>query len=173
MLKVTFFGNCQLRTISNIIALICDNVETRYLSNNARTGNLKSVNDIYDVLKKSDVIVLQNLGLDHGKLSSESVRNELSSKCYITLPYVFNSGITIVGYAPMSAKFSYGEIFGHDEMLSILNMDMSAQSIIAAIESGNDLGSRSRFEDCINELRRREANADVSIGDFLLENYKR
>ncbi len=171
-MKVTFFGNCQIATVSHYASAVCENIDAVYMSNNVRTGDFLGVEEIYENLKSCDIIVCQPLDEGHGQLSINQLKSNFSHKHIITTPYIFNSGITIIGYAPMSPKFSYGEIYGHEHITKILDRDESAAAVIAEIEHGNDLGSIARFHECIEELISRETSLDVIISGLMRESYQ-
>lgn len=171
-MKIAFFGNCQLRTMADIFAVLRDDIETSYFSNNSRTGNFLDQDIIHDALHRCDAIVYQHLDDRHGILSSSAMRRNLSDKILVSVPYVFNSGLTVIGYAPMSPKNSFGEIFGAEEIYEILDHRESHDEVIGQIELGNDLGSVARFSKCMSELKEREKNLDVKLHDFICEHYR-
>ncbi|WP_167369049.1 WcbI family polysaccharide biosynthesis putative acetyltransferase [Methylobacterium brachiatum] len=169
---IAFFGNCQLGVVAEHISIICEHVGAKYLSNNARTGNFKGELETYKELIDADIIVCQELDANHGRLSISYLKENFYGKQIITVPYIFNSGMTNVGYAPMSAKYSFGEIYGQEEIMHILDREEAASSVISEIEQGNDLGSISRFKQCATELRAREASLDVKVSDFMTERHQ-
>ncbi len=166
------FGNCQLAAVSHYISIVCENCESIHASDNVRNGDFLGAGEIYKHLQSSDIIACQHLDETHGLLSTHQLRSNFPQKPIITAPYIFISGITIIGYAPMSPKFSYGEIYGHEEIAKILDRTESAAAVIAEIENGNDLGSVGRFHDCIDQLIVKEKSLDVTISGLMRESYQ-
>lgn len=174
-LNLVVFGNCQSATLTAMLRQHIDleKYSIRLLINNPRTGGFLGEEKTFEALSKSDILICQALGNKHGKLSINYLREFLYNRCkIIAFPYIFNSGISSLSYAPDSSKHSYGMIFGSEIIVRLISKD-GLESTIEQFKQGMiDFSLLERFERCIDESRRREKTLDIKLTDYIIDNYQ-
>ena len=173
--RIVVFGNCQASAIARMLGngLPSSGYQVEALSNNARTGGMKSEDEIITTLKQADILIFQPLGENYGRLSAEWIRRNVThADLLITYPYMFNSGMYSFSHAPKARDHDYGLIYGEEIIFDLLKkQDLS--SILKNYEQGRiDFRLEKRFQQCISGLREREGSTDIKLADFILENYK-
>ncbi len=166
---VGVFGNCQAGVIAQAIPRVFDGVEARYISNNERSGGFSGPQSVLESLHDVDVILFQPLSEQYAAVSESAIRQNYVSKTVLSFPYIFNSGFTTLGYAPMAKKNSYGEIYGEQAVVARRSAGATPAGILSDIENGDTLDADRRFTESMTELRRREDNIDIKIADFIEE----
>ena len=143
------------------------------LSNNARTGNFKSKDEILHKLERADVVIYQPLGEKHGSLSERNLKRITGSDAtLVSFPYLFNSGMYSLGHAPLATNNEYGFIYG-EEIIKRLLQEHSLEDVLDLYRKGLiDFKLKSRFNFCMSELSRRESYTDIKVTDFIRANYQ-
>jgi len=196
MHRVTTFGNCQADALASLLlmSLPDSGYSVEFFSNNQKTGGMKSPEQILESVAESDILIFQPLDERHGLLCEESIRSTASGTA-ITFPYLFNSGISsfchnIAGakrrtgptaqkrpaervYGNSPARHSYGNIFGEEPIIAMLEAGRHESEIIDAYREGSiNFQVRARFDWCLGELQRREEPIDIKIADHISRNYR-
>ena len=134
MIKIVTFRQLSDRSYLFNFKKVLDGREFgfSYFSNNVRTGDKKSESEISQGLKNADLIIYQPLGDKYKQLSEQNIRN---NKIYrgitkISLPYIFNSGVYSLCYAPLMNVNKYGYIFGEDEFIKLLHLGIKKEEIL-------------------------------------------
>jgi len=170
--KIAVLANCQGQPITKFISACLDGFDATYISNNARTGDFASPETILETLGTFDVLVYHPLGAEHGAISEAAIRQAYPQLPIIRLAYIFNSGTMSLGYAPFSGKNSYGEVFGEEAIIAMIQQGLSPAQIATRFEQGDGLPSLpDRFRADLNTLRQRERGFELKITDFIAENY--
>ncbi len=173
--RIAVFGNCQASAIAGMLStgLPSSDYQVEALSNNARTGGMKSADEIISVIEKCDILIFQPLGENHGRLSEQNIRRRAANvDLLISYPYMFNSGMYSLSHAPKAPDHDYGLIYGEEVIFDLLR-EQDIKSIIKDYEKGKiDFNLENRFQHCINGLRGRESLTDIKISYFILDNYK-
>ncbi|MEM9276096.1 MAG: WcbI family polysaccharide biosynthesis putative acetyltransferase [Cyanobacteria bacterium P01_F01_bin.143] len=176
--KIVTFGNCQLGHLKKILVSLLPSSEfdISYLSNNTRTGKMKSNQDIISEIRECDILFYQPLSNSHGDLSANNIKASVKKNCtLISIPYIFNSGAYSLCHAPFGKKHSYGFIFGQEFIIDILKSGKDLESIIDDYREGKiDFNLESRFNECLAEMKRRESNLSITIkvSEFIEQNYQ-
>ena len=175
MVNIIVFGNCQADALANILkrGLPKSRYKVAFLSNNPRTGGMKGTNKTFSKIVKSDILIYQPLGEQHGKLSENFIRKAARPKTdLIAFPYIFNSGMYSLGHAPMQEKHEYGYVFGEEIILSLLRKH-SINTVLEEYKNARiDFNLMQRFKECNDEMGRRESSAEIKITEYILDNYK-
>ena len=174
-INIIVFGNCQAGAIAEILkaGLPDSGYHVEALSNNARTGGMKSADEIISVIEKCDILIFQPLGENHGRLSEQNIRCKAANlDLLISYPYMFNSGMYSLSHAAKARDHDYGLIYGEEIIFDLLEkQDLS--SILKNYEQGRiDFRLEKRFQHCINGLRGRESSTDIKLSDFIFDKYK-
>ena len=174
-MRILFFGNCQAKQFHRFFDVFfnIDNLSTLYLSNNPRTGMMKSVDIIVDNIQNSDIIIYQPLSEKHNLYSEESIMSLKKSNCLsVSFPYIFNSGAFSLSHAPKAIKNPYGVIYG-EEIIIELNKIYSKVEIINLFKQGEiDFNQRNRFDYCMKIVKKREQKTQIKVADYILDNYQ-
>ncbi len=175
--KIIIFGNCQGGQIARLLSQLLppERFSVNFLSNNTRTGQLRTNEEILFTIGGCDLLIYQPLGDHHGLLGDENIRQVSQSNClHISFPYIFNSGAFSLCHAPMIPKHRYGFIFGEEIIVALLNKGRNKEELSYAYEKGIiDFRLIERFDKCMNELKKRESSTDIKISDYILKNYKK
>lgn len=176
MKKVIAFGNCQAGQIKEILSSLLPNTEfqIRYLSNNARTGNKKSNQQIIASISNCDVLIYQPLSSAHGDISEENIIKTLKQDCVaVSFPYIFNSGMYSLCHAPKASTHKYGNIFGEEIIHNLILSGKSERQIIQAYRKNEiDFNLKKRFVDSLGIMRRKEMTTNIKLTEFIENNYK-
>lgn len=176
MKKIVAFGNCQAGQIASLLEVMLPRTgyKINSYSNNARTGEQKSVHEVMAAIKQADVLIYQPLSENHGKLSESGLLSRVKDDCAaISFSYLYNSGITALGQAPKGGKRSYGLIFGEDVLRERLAAGAGRADLKLAYEAGTlDFKVRERFAASLAEMKRRETRTSIRLGDFIQRHYQ-
>jgi hypothetical protein len=175
--SIATFGNCQARGIASLLKIsLPDSFEAPlFFSNNMRTAQMKSADEILTNLNAADVVVFQPLSDAHGPLSETNVRASLNgSVTLIAFPYIFNHGIAGFCRAVQAiSDNSYGRVFGEEAVLKRLESGATAEELTEMYLAGElDLRVRQRFDRCMTKMAERERTAEIRLTDFILEHYR-
>lgn len=177
MKKIVNFGNCQTFQLQRILAQVLGKADysiTKF-SNNLRTGDKLPDELILTAISDCDILLYQPLSRHHGALSDDNVRKTIKPDCLrISLPYIFNSGIYAICQAPaMRSPHSYGVIFGEEAIIERVKAGQGKAEILEAYRKGAiDFKLVERFQASFDEMRRREANIDIKLTDFIAQHYR-
>ena len=174
-INIIVFGNCQAGAIAEILkaGLPDAGYHVEALSNNARTGGMKSADEIISVIEKCDILIFQPLGENHGRLSEQNIRCKAANlDLLISYPYMFNSGMYALSHAAKAPDHDYGLIYGEEIIFDLLK-EQDIKSIIKDFQEGKiDFNLEKRFQHCIRGLRGRESLTDIKLSNFILNKYK-
>lgn len=168
---ITIFGNCQRFGVARVLrnTLNLSQYTINIIANSPRAGNMLNADEMDTMLSNSDIIIHQPLNKEH-EFSTEKVASYPAKS--IAFPYFFNSGTTSLGYAPMSPKHPYGEIFGADIILEKLK-HLSLNSLLKEYKNHTiDFNLHGRFSHDLKALKKREKGCKVIVSDFIEQNYK-
>jgi hypothetical protein len=173
--NIIVFGNCQAGAIAEILTagLPDSGYHVEALSNNTRTGGMKSASEIISIIEQCDILIFQPPGENLGRLSEQNIRRRATNAdLLISYPYMFNSGMYSLSHAPKAPDHDYGLIYGEEVIFDLLKKQ-DIKSIINEYEKENiDFNLEKRFQHCINGLRGRESSTDIKLSDFILDKYK-
>jgi hypothetical protein len=174
---MVIFGNCQAEQIEQILSALLPSSEFKisYLSNNFRTGHKKENHEIIASIRMSDYLIYQPLSEAHDEISEQNLKNIIKDSCVaISLPYIFNSGVYSLCYAPMRTDHRYGKIFGEEIIISLTEAGVSRKEVIDQYRNCDlSFNVVDRFNECFDIMKSREMRADIKICDFLEKNYKK
>ena len=177
MKKLAVFGNCQAGQLKRMLSKLLkpSEFEVIYISNNTRTGGMKSINNILSIIENCDILLYQPLNSSHGELSEENIKKITRDSCIsISFPYIFNAGVYSLCHAPMANGHSYGMIYGEQEIIKELEKGRDRNSIIKDYQEGKiDFNLKERFNLSIDKMEIRESSIDIKLIPFIRENYKR
>ena len=174
-LNLVIFGNCQAPQLAAMLQPHIDlkKYSLRHLSNNSRSEGFMGKEKTFEVLSKADILICQALGFKHGSLSINCLRESLGNRCKIvTFPYIFNSGIASLCYAPYSFLGSYGKIYGGEAIIDCISKNGLEATIEQFKQGAIDFSLKERFELCLNESKLREKVLDIKLTDYIINNYQ-
>jgi hypothetical protein len=161
------FGNCQAAGVARLLTLA--GVPATFLSNNPKTGRMKSPHEILSRLSGADVVVFQPLNNAHGILSEASVRRAVDSP--IAFPYIYNQGVAGLCHVRTSKRRPYGWVMGEGVILNRLRAGLSAEEVMDEYLTGRlHFGLQGRFERCMDEMARREKGTEIRLSQFIRAN---
>jgi hypothetical protein len=177
MTTIATFGNCQARGIASLLEILLPGSFERpiFLSNNDRTGRMKSPDEILSTLSAADLAIFQPLRRDHGPLSEANVRAALDdSVTLLAFPYIFNNGVAGFCYAHNArSKRSYGKIFGEKAVIERLEAGATGEALVGEYLQGElDLHVLERFDECMQRMAERERTNEITLSDFILDRYR-
>jgi len=176
MKNIVLFGNCQAGQLGYILSMLLPASEfnVSVLSNNPRTGGMKSEEVILSEIGNCDILIYQPLTTSHGKLSEYHINNVTKSSCHsISFPYIFNDGVYSLCHAPMSPAHSYGKIYGEEAILLQLKSGRTKREIIRDWSKGYiDFKLLDRFNKCLNIMAEQESSTDIKLSTFIKNNYR-
>jgi hypothetical protein len=176
MKYITICGNCQAEALAKLIKIGLSEVDwqVEYFSNNNRLCNMKSVQEIIQGIKRSDIFIYQPLGESHGELSENNIRQIVKQETdMISFTYIFNSGMYSMGHAPMVQKHSYGIVYGEEIIVELLKQ-YDVHTIIDFYRKGLiNFDLINRFQTCMAEMKRREEKTDIKLSGFIQDNYQK
>ncbi len=171
--KVAVLANCQGLPLSSLINTCLPGFSADPISNNSRTGNFTTDQEIARRLGAHDILVYQPLGVEHGNISDAALRADFPQLIKVRFPYIFNSGTTTLGYAPMSQKNSYGEVYGEDCIIEMINAGCARDEIARRIADGAFApGVVERFNNDLRILAERESEFEIQSASFIERNYQ-
>lgn len=173
MASVAVVANCQGTVLTNLINACLSGYHADYFSNNYRSGGFSSDVEVLGHLSRYDILLYQPLEARHGCLSQSSLQSAFPDKTHVRFTYVFNSGTSTLGYAPLSQKNSYGEVYGENSVIEMIDAGLSKEQIATRLESGEYSPSiTSRFERDLNVFADRELRLELQISAFLEARYR-
>jgi|GEM_PF-1983672 len=175
MKNITIFANCQGEAIVKFlkIGLPQNEWQIEYFSNNAKAGKMKAARVIIEGIKKSDILIYQPLGENHGELSDQAIKQIVreGASC-VSFPYIFNSGTYSMDRNPHHPKSSYGIVYGEEYLIPLLK-SINYSRVIELYQNGLiNFDLNNRFQVCIDELKRRELRTHIKLAEFILMHYK-
>ena len=174
-IKISIIGNCQNFDIANILRICTKN---KYLvksfNHNSLSKNSKEVND---ALSSSDYVITQSLSDSFGDFSTKSLKSRFHDKC-VVIPNLFFRGyhpeLTYAGREGLRAQSPLGDyhhigiVAGHQLNIAPSNL----KKLLRSNEFYTKTGLATVFLQSLNELRSRELNCDVTISDFIENNFR-
>jgi hypothetical protein len=176
MQSIVTYGNCQARGLAKLLRMCLPESEysVEFISNNPRTGPMKSVGEIMSTIGRCNVLIYQPLRREHGKLSEDHIRQSVIGQgtTTVSLPYIFNSGMYSLTHAALASGCEYGRIYGEESVIPLVEKQ-TLGSVLRLYRDGQiDFGLPTRFSACIDELRRREQTTDIKLVDYIVGNYR-
>lgn len=189
-MKIVIYGNCQATALNKLLKPCMPESEIHVLQNFHIIRGQRDLNT--DLLQSADVFVYQPIEDKHqiystNNLIKDSITTYLKPGCMkISFPYVYNSGLWIL-IPPRGVDWfesDYCDTGGNNLDSSYpknwINMNvitdlkssgLSIDDILNMHSTGKiDWKSKSRFDQNIKELHRREKTIDIKVADFLKNN---
>lgn len=175
--KIVIFGNCQAGKLKELLSALlpASEFDISNFSNNTRTGNLKSNQEILSAIGDCEILIYQPLSNLHGELSEKNLKKTIKINCVpISFSYVFNNGAYSLCHAPLNNKHSYGFIFGEEVIIDLLKSGKSKEEIIQDYREGEiNFNLIKRFNKCLIEMKKRELSTNIKLAEFIEDNYQK
>lgn len=175
MTRIVAFGNCQAEGLQRVLRIgLPGDDEVSYYSNNPRTGNMVEPETLLDAVRQADLIVFQPLRREYGALSEDSIREaSRQTGAALAFPYIFNSGMAGLCWAPKARRRPTGRVFGEEAIVDLLRDGRSVDDVVEAYVGGEiDFELRRRFDRSLKVMRRRESSTEIKLCDYVERNYQ-
>lgn len=181
--KYSVYGNCQANPLGNILQTNAEFAESWEFvpfpkpSFELRQGDWE---DIEKLLGELDLFITQNVGESHGIFASSNLANHLKAGGKVVrIPNAYFSG-----YMPEVVYFRAGEPHVtkfcdyHDANFLAFFMEDPVNAVQKAVDAATD---KSQYTQefvlanamaSINELKRREEECDVTVSDYIEQNWR-
>lgn len=173
---IVILANCQNQEIANMFNMMI-NMENFIVKNfyhemiNNNPDNLKNEFEI------ADIIITQPLSEKFGYFATDNIKNIYPSKCLV-IPNLFFRGyfpeLTYAGEEGKRLPSPIGE-YHHAGIIAGWEMGLVQNELYRFLNSENfylETGLRDALKKSIKELINREKVCDITISDFILNNYK-
>jgi hypothetical protein len=176
MKYIVVFGNCQAEQLTNLLAVMLptDQYRFTYLSNNPRTGNMKSNEEILREVQICDLLIYQPLSKFHGTISEEYILSQMKPGSEaISFSYIFNSGVYSLCLAPRRKDHGYGKIYGEDIIINEIKAGKDIPTIIKDYQQENiDFDLVNRFNESMEIMQQREETIDIKLSEYIIKNFR-
>lgn len=180
MPNIVYYSNCQYAGINYFLQISVPNYYNIFhLENYGLIKEKKSIP--VDKLKEADIFIYQPIDKRHGIYSTDvtienNILSHLSSTCkLISFPYIYNSALWCL-IPPANIDGYIGEYPNIDkyvnrEPIEKLKLQGYTLDEVLRMYSNNeiDFDYENRFENCINILKNKEENCDVTVSDFIVK----
>jgi hypothetical protein len=130
---------------------------------------MRPTGEILETLGRADLAIFQPLGPQHGDLGGRSLRHRLGSRA-IAFPRLFNSGIASLCLAPLSTEAPC-RAYGSEPVVQLLQEGLDRAEVKRRYWAGEiPFDQVRRFEECVEEIRRREGTTEVKLADYIAAN---
>lgn len=181
--KYSVYGNCQANPLGNILQTNAEFAESWEFvpfpkpSFELRQGDWENIEKL---LGELDLLITQNVGESHGIFASSNLANHLKAGGKVVrIPNAYFSG-----YMPEVVYFRAGEPHVtkfcdyHDANFLAFFMEDPVNAVQKAVDAATD---KSQYTQefvlanamaSINELKRREEECDVTVSDYIEQNWR-
>ncbi len=174
-MKILIVSNCQGRKIGiflqKILKLKNINFNIEYIKN--YSSNEKILRNLNKIVNKNfDVCIYQplrtNIIIDLIKNLKKNNKNLIE----ISFPYIFCDGLSCLSIAMNGDEIR--KIYGEKYIIDLLDKNLTKKEIIDRFFKNKiDFKNCERFNNSIEEVRRREQTTIIKVSDFIKKNYKK
>ena len=186
---ITLYSTCQGDGIRSYLKYYFKKPhhEINIIHNYKLVLNKENIN--YDLLKKTNIFIYQEMPPKWGKYSTDStVKNNilthLNDNCIkITIPYVFIDWLWSLSRATRpNSTAEFNEInnnrdykyINKEVIINLKENGHNLKSILHLYDTGKiDFNYKKRMTNCINILKEKEKTCDVKISDFIMKHYRK
>ena len=182
-MNIVFYTNCQWRGIKPYLEKVYPEANFCILENYEIINEKRKIN--YEILKKADIFIFQHIGKQHGLYStnkdiSGNILSYLREECVkISFPYIYNNSFWIL-IPPSHGDDFIGEVGNMNKYINIepiKNLKKKGVSLADTLklykEGKIDFDFENRFNKSLEILKEKEKICDITVSDFIKENYKK
>ncbi|NGX54106.1 MAG: hypothetical protein K1000chlam4_00829 [Chlamydiae bacterium] len=168
MKKCLVYANCQGDALAHWLnknSLFSSEYVIDKISNYEHIFDQKKIPK--NLFRRADLCIYQPIGNSHGIYATSNLLRLLKPSCKtISFPYIYNDGLWPI--------YKNGDkIVNQEPIVELIQQGCSLLEIMTKFISRNiNFKLKERFENSLNELRKREQETDLKGAQYILDNYQ-